>query len=88
MNPTFNVTLINNPTIDSGHPDVVECFNVIQSNPDSVYAAWFNRPFSNYYKKECKDIVRFCDAFRLYLINKYGGIYIDVDTRPLRPFDD
>lgn len=28
------------------------------------------------------------DAFRVYLVDKYGGIYLDLDTFPVKPFDD
>lgn len=27
------------------------------------------------------------DALRFYLLNKYGGIYLDLDTFPVNPFD-
>jgi mannosyltransferase OCH1-like enzyme len=27
------------------------------------------------------------DIFRLAVLNKYGGIYLDCDTYPLKPFD-
>lgn len=30
----------------------------------------------------------FCDVLRLELLNVYGGIYVDCDTFPLKPFDD
>lgn len=30
----------------------------------------------------------FCDILRLELLNIYGGIYIDCDTYPIKPFDD
>lgn len=33
-------------------------------------------------------ITAISDAFRFYLLNKYGGIYLDLDTFPVKPFDD
>ena len=30
----------------------------------------------------------FCDVLRLALLNKFGGLYVDCDTFPLKPFDD
>ena len=30
----------------------------------------------------------FCDLLRIELLNVYGGIYIDCDTYPLKPFDE
>lgn len=30
----------------------------------------------------------FCDLLRIELLNIYGGIYIDCDTYPLKPFDE
>lgn len=28
------------------------------------------------------------ESCRLYLLNKYGGIYLDMDALPVKPFDD
>lgn len=28
------------------------------------------------------------DALRFYLLDTYGGIYLDCDTFPVKPFDD
>lgn len=33
-------------------------------------------------------IQAFCDILRIELLNIYGGLYIDCDTFPIRPFDD
>ena len=30
----------------------------------------------------------FCDLLRIELLNVYGGIYVDCDTYPLKPFDE
>jgi len=35
-----------------------------------------------------KFIQLLANSFRVSLLNKYGGFYIDCDTFPLRPFDD
>ncbi len=40
------------------------------------------------YGKDLRFIQVLCDIYRLELINNIGGIYIDLDTFPLKPFDD
>ena len=30
----------------------------------------------------------FCDILRLELLNLHGGLYVDCDTYPIKPFDD
>jgi mannosyltransferase OCH1-like enzyme len=32
--------------------------------------------------------VRFVDVLKFYLLDKYGGIFLDCDTFPVKPFDD
>lgn len=89
MNPTFSIKFIVSQSIESTNDDIKECFNIINTQSDSVYAAWYNRPWAlDNYNKNMSKIIRFCDAFRLFLLNKYGGIYLDTDIIPLKPFDD
>lgn len=33
-------------------------------------------------------ITAISDAFRFYVLNKYGGIYLDLDTFPVKSFDE
>lgn len=33
-------------------------------------------------------IQNLADVYRMSLLNEYGGIYLDADTFPIRPFDD
>lgn len=33
-------------------------------------------------------IQAFCDILRIEVLNTYGGLYIDCDTFPIKPFDD
>lgn len=40
------------------------------------------------YGKNIRAIQILSDIFRLELINTYGGIYVDCDTVPLKPFDN
>ena len=59
---------------------------------------WYNHIHitnDNYYHckyvSECIEAKRFwkaCDYLRMYYLYKYGGVYIDMDTTILRPFDD
>ena len=47
------------------------------------------RPWAkNHLMSEVGHITAISDAFRFYLLNKYGGIYLDLDTFPVKPFDD
>lgn len=39
-------------------------------------------------KKGKKFIIEVADLYRYKLLYKYGGIYLDCDTFPVRPFDD
>jgi len=34
------------------------------------------------------DNIGYLDFYRRFLINEYGGIYLDTDTFPIKPFDD
>lgn len=40
------------------------------------------------YGKNIRAIQILSDIFRLEVINQYGGIYVDCDTIPLKPFDE
>lgn len=41
-----------------------------------------------YYHNRIRFIQLLADVFRLEILNEFGGIYIDCDTFPLKPFDD
>lgn len=41
-----------------------------------------------FYVKEIRFIQLLCDIYRLKLVQELGGIYVDCDTFPLKPFDD
>ena len=48
----------------------------------------YNSIIKHYIKMNRKFISILCNILRIELLNKYGGIYLDCDTFPLRPFDD
>lgn len=58
-------------------------------NPASKYHYIFNR--HHFRQKQFKNNIifntAFSDAFRFYLVDTYGGIYVDCDTLPVKPFD-
>ena len=43
---------------------------------------------TNIYGKNIRAIQLLSDILRLELINTYGGIYVDCDTYPIKPFDE
>ena len=48
----------------------------------------YNNIIKHYISLNRKFISILCNILRIELLNKYGGIYLDCDTFPLRPFDD
>jgi mannosyltransferase OCH1-like enzyme len=53
-----------------------------------IYAEYIKNQKYNLYKKDIRFIQILSDIVRVELINEYGGIYLDCDTYPLKPFDD
>jgi len=41
-----------------------------------------------FYGKEIRFIQLLSDIYRLRIIQEFGGIYVDCDTFPLKPFDN
>lgn len=89
-NPDFTIDVRHiQDVVRSSDPDVIECSKLINDN-QSKYSKIFSAPYlnGNQFIKEEIFNTAFSDAFRYYLINKYGGIYLDTDTYPVKPFDD
>jgi mannosyltransferase OCH1-like enzyme len=66
-----------------------DCIELVNSKQASIYKHLTTR---NWTKKNLSSkvgqLTALSDAFRFYLLNKYGGIYLDLDTFPVKPFDD
>lgn len=91
VNPSYNIIFKHIVDWDSSTDgDVVnlkECFN----NKNSFWKLYYDRPFIQNLvnsKNQVNKCVAMSDIFRFYLLNEYGGIYLDTDTFPNKPFDD
>ena len=91
INPDFDIRLVHE--VDpktSSNPDIVECFRAIQTDGTLYNEMFLNAPHFKGNQFTDKNVFNTCfsDVFRLFMINKYGGIYVDCDTFPVRRFDD
>ena len=87
LNPDFNIRVFNEfDLMKSNDSDIIDCLDKINQQK-TFYYEYFNRWFAAN-KLSDKFNVRFSDVFRVYLLNTYGGIYLDCDTWPVKPFDD
>ena len=81
-------------------PDQYKEFSqkMIEMHPDWEYHLWGNEIFTGIYKEDkflqnyIKDPVLYkwayiSDRVRLLLLRDFGGVYVDVDAKPIRPFD-
>ena len=90
VNPDFEIMLVNEVDMNNiKSQDLKDCIGIINSDKSTLYKHLTTR---NWVKKNLDspigNIVAISDAFRFYLLNKYGGIYLDVDTFPVNKFDD
>jgi mannosyltransferase OCH1-like enzyme len=89
VNSDFNIELIyEKDPFSSSNEDIKYCCDIvdhkihIEKYDNRLKSEWFVQQYKNNKRQ------RLCDIFREYLINKYGGIYLDCDTFPVKPFDD
>lgn len=89
VNPDFAVNFIHEENVKNAvHPDVAKCLDLINDEKSKYYKI-FNVPiFKNAYENEIIYQTAVSDALRFYLLDNYGGIYLDLDTWPVEPFDD
>lgn len=76
---------------DIKNRDLAECMSLIENATGyNVYRHMTVRPWAleNLTSTEPGRMAAISDAFRFYLLNKYGGIYLDLDTFPVNAFDD
>jgi len=78
-NPDFNIDLIRKSNKEIESPNINDDLLV-----RSVALA-----------KECKETIKrlpfiiiVTNMYRKLIVNKYGGIYLDIDTFPIKPFDE
>lgn len=91
LNPDFVVKLIYEKSVDAlEDKDAVDCMSLIKHVPESIYCKMYNNPQNIINRdnfRNCQS-VRFVDVLKFYLLDKYGGIFLDCDTFPVKPFDD
>lgn len=91
VNPSFEVMAIEEPDVENTkNEDLKDCMSLINSDGNNLYKRMVNRNFAKKHlsSTRTRQLTAISDAFRLYLLNKYGGIYLDLDTFPVKPFDD
>lgn len=90
VNPDFEIMFVNE--IDVEHPkneDVKECLKIINDDQLSIYKHLTTRNWvKEHLNSKIGRLTALSDALRFCLLNKYGGIYLDLDTFPVNPFDD
>lgn len=64
--------------------DLKECLSYVHSDKDNIYKQLFNRKEAQWIRHGSNpvhaDFSLLGDAFKVFLLNKYGGICVDVDT--------
>lgn len=95
VNPDFQVDLIYD-NIEDPQTDHIKQLLYIYENDcrcgNQVYLDIFKKEITtftgSFYENRINKIVTICNILRVYLIYKYGGMYLDCDTFPVKPFDD
>jgi len=91
VNPDFEVMVVNElDPYHSNNEDLNDCIRLVNSDEYNLYKHMTVRPYAKNHLQQTKigRITALTDGFRMYLLNKYGGIYLDTDTFPVKPFDD
>lgn len=89
VNFDFDINFIHIKDIDkTNNDDVLYVLDKIKNDKDSLYYKIYNRPWAKYsYKNIIGKYSNITDCLKFYYVNKYGGIYLDCDTFPVKPFD-
>ena len=97
MNPHVNCSLIhksidqiNEINIYSHYDDIDQIFLnsiFVLKEYNNLWKKFIDNQI-NVYGKDVRFIQILSDVFRVLLIQHFGGIYIDCDTFPVKPFDD
>lgn len=89
-NPSFNTIVCIEPNIEN--PTNIDFTNMskeLMSDTTNFYWKLLNRTFA---RQNCRTrngmLSNLADCMKFWLLNKYGGIYLDLDTFPVKPFDD
>ena len=97
MNPCVNCSLIHKSIDQINEIHIYSCYDDIdQIFLDSIFVLKeYNDLWKDFidnqikvYGKDAKFIQVLSDIFRVILLQKLGGIYVDCDTYPVKQFDD
>lgn len=90
VNPEFEIMLIYEPNLDNiRNQDILDLLNIIKLNKLSFYYKIMHRKWGDKnLTSKYGFYTNISDALRFYVLNKYGGIYLDLDTFPVKPFDN
>ena len=90
VNPDFEIMFIYEPDMnDIKNQDLKDFILGLYSSKQTFYNGILNRKWNSIHlMSDVGNIVLLSDAFRFYILNKYGGIYLDLDTFPVKPFDE
>lgn len=103
LNPSFEITFIkykiseiekiyNSKKIQNEYDQLIlNAINEIILHKDTYKQTFYRKLIDGqylYYHNRLRFIQLLADIFRLEVLNKFGGIYVDCDTFPLKPFDD
>jgi len=84
VNPSFNINLININISD------LENISFVKSNK-LLYESFINLVNNEYYYNLANKktfVLSLSMIYKKKILNTYGGIYLDLDTFPIKPFDD
>ena len=94
VNPEFNIIVEHIEDLsNTKNKYVLELKDILNSPNDSwqFFKKFHRSKFSKMLLNSKKDIdnaVEFSDMLRFYILNAIGGIYVDADTFPNKPFDE
>ena len=88
VNPDFKINFIHDTIKNPQNEDVKDILKLIKDE-STFYYKMFNRPWAKRHLQSYNGIMsNVADCLRCYILNKYGGIYLDLDTFPVNPFDN
>ena len=89
VNSDFEIEFVHENSINNDNSDFKEVSDILKDKKSTYYKIWCS-PFKKYNLNHStiSRNIWFSDILRIHLINKYGGIYLDCDTFPVRPFDN
>lgn len=91
LNPSFKINFVHEDDINNlKNPDSIECMRLATTDDGNNFYKMFHNSKNLINTKKFSKFngIRFSDTLRFYLLHKYGGIYVDSDTFPIKAFDE